>query len=205
MLFARLATEGVEIGVRERVIAGRIAAEIAIEQQTKLTPERWAFLLRARLTPALAKSPEDVARVRRAFLDLFPQQDPIRFRGPIPVPIPVLPDSNKRQRFRIATLAALIALTLAGIVIARLIWSPSSVVEPPKLPISTGPSQQQPTQPPISALGYHSTLGNPSGRNKKPRAVRGFFCGHGVVTGLVFTADGWPEAGQHSWNSRKAS
>src|SRR6516225_2781356 len=72
-LFSRLESEGVKIGIRQRVTAGRIAAHI-IEQERKLSEGRWAFLLRSRLTPALAKSPADIERVRAAFLEIFPEE-----------------------------------------------------------------------------------------------------------------------------------
>jgi hypothetical protein len=143
-LFSRLLIEGVEIGIRERVIASRIAAEIAIEQQTELTAERWAFLLRARLTPALAKSPEDVARVRRAFLDFFPEEDRTRHGRPVRPdrPGPVLPDRNRRERFRIVALvAALIALAVVGVLVGWILSSPVQQVT--QMPTSTAPSQQQ--------------------------------------------------------------
>ena len=65
-LLARIASAGIEIGIRERVIAARIVAELAVE-----APVGSPVLLRARLTPLLAKSPEDVERIRRIFLDVF--------------------------------------------------------------------------------------------------------------------------------------
>jgi hypothetical protein len=121
-LFARLAAEGIEIGIRERVIAGRIATEIAIEQSS-LSRDRWAFLLRARLTPALAKSPEQVGRVHLAFRDAFP---------PLTQPVPAdradgrarvsLPGRSRRgRRIRAAARTAVGAgLIITGV--ALILW-----------------------------------------------------------------------------------
>jgi hypothetical protein len=71
ILFARLASAGIKIGLHERVIAARILSTLTIDREPSAGADEFAFRLRARLTPLLAKSPEEAARVGRAFRDVF--------------------------------------------------------------------------------------------------------------------------------------
>jgi hypothetical protein len=151
-LLWQLAAQGLEIGIRERVIAGRVAAGI-VEQKSKLTADQWAFLLRARLTPVLAKSPEDAARIRRAFQNSFPQEPRSKRGQPVesvrPQPQPTLPETRQRRRFRMVAsvvgLFVLVILVFAAIAISH--WpssapapvSPNSETPKPNLRQTTGP------------------------------------------------------------------
>jgi hypothetical protein len=120
MLFSRLRSEGIQVGIRERVTAGRIAAHI-VEQQGKLTGRQWAFLLRARLTPILAKSPQEAGRILAAFLEVFPEEEKPHDRRPIPpgpAPRPLsLPRGGQRGWLRfVALVGGLITFIALGVV-----------------------------------------------------------------------------------------
>jgi hypothetical protein len=140
-LFARLAMQGIDIGIRERVIAGRVVAQLAIDCPSNLSAERWAFLLQAWLTPVLAKSPEQSGRIRRAFLDVFPQtvEEPDR-AAPVR---PALADSGARNhRTLYAAAAALLAVALAaGLAVMIASTPPPTVTGTGNSPSSSAPAQ----------------------------------------------------------------
>jgi hypothetical protein len=159
-LLLRLENEGLEIGIRDRVMAGRIAAHV-VERQRDLSPGRRAFLLRARLTPALARSPNDVKRITRAFLDVFPEERPVDEIARVPPSRPPrqltsLPGARRGER-RLAVLAGLsitlLALAIGGMeILPRLLThNPPNVVVPQPQPAppqpATGGTQLNPIQP----------------------------------------------------------
>jgi hypothetical protein len=153
-LFSRLESEGVKIGIRQRVTAGRIAAHI-IEQERKLSEGRWAFLLRSRLTPALAKSPADIERVRAAFLEIFPEERKSENRLPAPPdPHPFPPISPRGSWVRIAALLgapiALIVLGVGGFETLPWLSTPTpspQISAPPVLPPIASPAPTNSSQP----------------------------------------------------------
>jgi hypothetical protein len=83
------------VGIRERVISTRVVAELGAARQTPDLPDdEWRFLLRARLTPVLAKSADETLLVRRAFDDAFrPSED-----EPVEPPPDVVATSSLRPR-----------------------------------------------------------------------------------------------------------
>jgi hypothetical protein len=102
-LLLRLENEGLEIGIRDRVMAGRIAAHV-VERQRYLSPGRRAFQLRARLTSVLARSPDDVKRIRRVFLDVFPEERPVYEIARVPPCRPPLAECDFSQSCIMAVL-----------------------------------------------------------------------------------------------------
>jgi hypothetical protein len=161
-LFVRLATQGIKIGITERVSASRLVAELAVQPSADLSRERTAALLRARLTPLLAKSPEEADVIHRAFLDAFPRQErdqpvPVRrllrellgpagasLRGikpaPDQAPAPLVLRTKARARqIRYAVTTASILLLIAAALIG-VHWFLPSPVQPQPAP-RLGPTE----------------------------------------------------------------
>jgi hypothetical protein len=132
-LFARLENDGIEIGIRERVIAARVVSELFVEPGAKTSGNRSTFLLRARLTPLLAKSTEDIEHIRRTFSDVFDRGT----TEPPPPPEPRLPRIAELLRverrvrrfyYAIASGAALVIALLAGINLYPRLVGPAAIV-----------------------------------------------------------------------------
>jgi hypothetical protein len=128
-----LENDGIEIGIRERVIAARIVAELFVEPRAKTSGNRSTFLLRARLTPLLAKSTEDVEHIRRAFSDVFDRGTPEPPTPPEPRPLRIAELLRVERRVRrfyyaIASGAALVIALLAGINLYARLVGPATIV-----------------------------------------------------------------------------
>ena len=124
MLFARLAGDGMEFGIRERVLAARIAAECAVVPEADAGSKNMLFLLRARLTPLLAKSPEEMNSIRRAFHDVFERR---LDRDPGPQPTPPTPNilrARDRWSRRHYLLTAGAFLLMIGLIYGGVRYSP---------------------------------------------------------------------------------
>jgi branched-chain amino acid transport system permease protein len=163
-LFSRLAAEHIEIGIRERILAGRLTAELVAARQADAIPnERWQFLLRSHLTPVLAKSPEQIDAVRHAFADAFRAEQrlapkPERESRPIPLK-EVLPGGPGRTTIEwnwatvVTSLVALLALAMVAA--AVMFWPPPPPSHPPEWD-STPASQTRPgpttSDPPLDRL-----------------------------------------------------
>jgi hypothetical protein len=140
-LFARLDVDGIETGIRERVTATRIVAELVVTPGIGADGDRMFFLLRARLTPLLAKSPEEVDLIRRAFFDVF-KRDIVK-AGPQAAPPDrqaqgkPTPGYQWRQSYyllAICALALMIGLTTGAYFLQRLlVTAPQVQLELPTL------------------------------------------------------------------------
>jgi hypothetical protein len=144
LLFRRLASDGIEFGIRERVLAARIAAECAVAPKEEAGSENMLFLLRARLTPLLAKSSEEMNGIRRAFRDVFDSKlDRRPEPQPIPSPLNTLHARGHWPRHYYFTAIGALVLA-AGVVLYAPSFRPAA---PGVKKTTTAPSQSQaPTQ-----------------------------------------------------------
>jgi hypothetical protein len=161
--FARLENDGIEIGIRERVIAARIVAELFVEPRAKTSGNRSTFLLRARLTPLLAKSTEDVEHIHRAFRDVFdrgttepatpPETRPLRIEEVLRAERRV-----RRSYYAIASGAALVIALLAGINLYPRLVGPATIVTQEALDRATTTGESTVTASPTVTTSTNGPL-----------------------------------------------